>query len=74
MSEHRTGVSNWTDEEKRLYRMRRRSGLRGQIESTIIQRTGSTLSRRKYSEKRSRLRQQWRVFNRQQRKASARGD
>jgi hypothetical protein len=74
MSEHKTGLSNWTAEDKKLYRDRRNEGLRGQIESTLIQRTGSTLSRRKYSERRANMRQQWRAYNRQLRKGSTRGE
>jgi hypothetical protein len=74
MSEHKTGQSNWTAEDKRLYRKRRESGLRGQLEITLLQKTGSTLSRGKQSGRRATLRKQWMAYNRQMRKASARGE
>lgn len=31
MSEHKIGKSNWTDDQKGLYRQRRDKGLRGQL-------------------------------------------
>jgi hypothetical protein len=31
MSEHKTGLSNWTTEDKKLYTERRERGLRGQV-------------------------------------------
>nr|HET6905101.1 hypothetical protein [Ktedonobacteraceae bacterium] len=38
MSEHKTGLSNWTAEDKKLYRERRDKGLRGQIGVVTVHR------------------------------------
>jgi predicted DNA-binding protein (UPF0278 family) len=72
MSEHKTGNTTF---DKQLYRERREKGLRGQEQAVATTvKTVSRLSRGKHSETRSNLRQQWRSFTRQQRKASARGE
>ena len=36
MSEHKTGLSSWTAEEKKLYRERREKGLRGQTGAVTV--------------------------------------
>ncbi|MDE2104883.1 MAG: hypothetical protein KGL39_47035 [Patescibacteria group bacterium] len=36
MSEHKSGVSNWTVEERKLYRDRRDKGLRGQTGAVTV--------------------------------------
>ena len=91
MSQHKTGVSNLTVEDKKLYRDRRDKGLRGHVGFVTVYRTvkdekgddqrvplgamtGSQFSRGKHSESRHRARQQWRAFNKRQRKGSSRGE
>jgi len=39
MSEHKTGLSNWTADDKRLYLKRRYEGLRGQIDVATVHRS-----------------------------------
>jgi len=36
MSEHVTGLSNWTVEDKKLYQERRSKGLRGQVGAVTV--------------------------------------
>lgn len=38
MSEHKTGTSNWTEEERKLYWERRQKGLRGQLGYVTVHR------------------------------------
>lgn len=39
MSQHKTGLSNWMAEEKKLYRERREKGLRGQTGAVTVHQT-----------------------------------
>jgi hypothetical protein len=71
MSQHKAVSTSF---DKEAYWKRRNEGLRGQPESTTAVKTGSRLSRGKHSEKRATLRQNWRAYNRQLRKGSARGE
>lgn len=71
MSEHKTGTASF---DKQLYQERREQGLRGQEEVSVIVKSGSRPARGKHSERRATLRQQWRAYNRQIKKASARGE
>ncbi len=38
MSQHKTSLSNWTAEDKKLYRERREKGLRGQTGAVTVHR------------------------------------